>query len=85
MTTGDGYRTKALEVLTRANGKIDSQMRAEFENLPAAFLRLAEQVERNVALTKIKAKAVGHTETVAVVHLQDGQGTLICPKGRIAP
>jgi hypothetical protein len=50
MTTGDGYRTKALEVLTRANGKIDSQMRAEFENLPAAFLRLAEQVERNVAL-----------------------------------
>lgn len=50
LTTGDGYRTKALELLTRADGEIDSQMRAEFENLAAAFLRLAEQAERNAAL-----------------------------------
>jgi len=50
MATGDGYRTKALELLARADGEIDSQMRAEFENLAAAFLRLAEQAERNAAL-----------------------------------
>lgn len=50
MTAGDGYRTKALELLARADGEIDSQMRAEFENLAAAFLRLAEQAERNAAL-----------------------------------
>jgi hypothetical protein len=50
MTTGDGYRAKALELLTRADGEIDSQMRSEFENLAAAFLRLAEQAERNTAL-----------------------------------
>jgi hypothetical protein len=51
MTTGDGYRAKALELLARADGEIDSQMRAEFENLAVAFLKLAEQAERNAALT----------------------------------
>jgi|SoiMetStandDraft_2_1073263.scaffolds.fasta_scaffold00172_3 hypothetical protein len=50
MTTGDGYRAKALELLARADGEIDSPMRAEFESLAAAFLRLAEQAERNAAL-----------------------------------
>jgi hypothetical protein len=30
--------------------EIDSPMRAEFESLAAAFLRLAEQAERNAAL-----------------------------------
>jgi len=50
MTTGDGYRAKALELLARADGEIDSQTRTEFENLAAAFLRLAEQAERNAAL-----------------------------------
>ena len=50
MTTGDGYRAKALELLARADGEIDSQTRSEFEKLAAAFLRLAEQAERNVAL-----------------------------------
>ena len=51
MTTGDGYRAKALELLARADGEIDSQMRAEFENLAVAFLKLAEQAERNAALS----------------------------------
>ena len=47
---GDCYRAKALELLARADGENDSQMRAEFENLAAAFLRLAEQAERNAGL-----------------------------------
>jgi hypothetical protein len=50
VTTGDRYRAKALELLDRADGEIDSQIRTEFENLAAAFLRLAEQAERNAAL-----------------------------------
>lgn len=50
MTAGDGYRAKALELLARADGETDRQMRAEFENLAAAFLRLAEQAERNAGL-----------------------------------
>jgi hypothetical protein len=49
VTTGDHYRGKALELPARADGEIDSQIRTEFENLAAAFLRLAEQAERNAA------------------------------------
>ena len=51
MTTGDRYRAKALELLARADGEIDPQIRAEFENLAVAFLRIAEQAERNTKLT----------------------------------
>lgn len=51
MATGDRYRAKALDPLAHADGETDSQIRTEFENLAAAFLRLAEQAERNAALT----------------------------------
>jgi len=51
MVAGDGYRAKALELLARADGENDQTIKAEFENLAAAFLRLAEQAERNEALT----------------------------------
>ncbi len=44
---GNKYRAKALEFLACAKTQSDQQMRAEFENLAAAFLRLAEQAERN--------------------------------------
>jgi len=50
VTIGNRYRAKALELLARADGEIDSQMRREFENLAAAFLRLAEQADRNAGL-----------------------------------
>ena len=50
MATGDGYRAKALELLARADGETDPHLRAELENLAAAFLRLAEQAERNTKL-----------------------------------
>jgi hypothetical protein len=51
MAAGDRYRGKALELLARADGENDQTVRAELENLAAAFLRLAEQAERNAALT----------------------------------
>jgi hypothetical protein len=49
VVTGDKYKycAKALELLARAEIESDPQMRAELENLAAAFLRLAEQAERN--------------------------------------
>ena len=47
MVAGDNYRAKALELLARADTEIDPSLRAELENLAAAFLRLAEQAERN--------------------------------------
>ena len=49
MSAGDNHRAKALELLARAEIENDLTMRAEFENLAAAFLRLDEQAERNAA------------------------------------
>jgi hypothetical protein len=50
MVAGDRYRAKALALLALADGENDQTAKAEFENLAAAFLRLAEQAERNAAL-----------------------------------
>jgi hypothetical protein len=44
---GDNYRAKALVLLARADTGIEPSLRAELENLAAAFLRLAEQAVRN--------------------------------------
>ena len=49
MSAGNKYRAKALQLLARAQIENDLAMRAEFENSAAAFLRLAEQAERNAA------------------------------------
>jgi len=51
MGAGDGYRAKALKLLALADGANDQTTKAQCENLAAAFLRLAEQAERNAALT----------------------------------
>jgi len=47
MAPGDTYRARALELLARAEVETHPETRAEFKNLAAAFLRLAEQAERN--------------------------------------
>ena len=51
MTSGDAYRAKALELLAHAETETDPEIRTGFENLAAAYLRLAEQAERNTKLT----------------------------------
>jgi hypothetical protein len=50
MKPGDEYREKALEFLAKAETENSPLMRAELENLAAAYLRLAEQAERNAQL-----------------------------------
>lgn len=50
MVVGDNYRAKALELLARAETETNPTIRGEFENLAAAYLRLAEQAERNSVL-----------------------------------
>jgi len=50
MVAGDRYRAKALQLLALADGENNETAKVEFENLAAAFLRLAEQAERNAAL-----------------------------------
>jgi hypothetical protein len=47
---GDGYRAKALELHARAEVERSPLLKTEFESLAAAYLRLAEQAERNDAL-----------------------------------
>jgi hypothetical protein len=51
MAAGDMYRAKALELLARADGENNETVKAELENLAVAYRRLAEQAERNAALT----------------------------------
>jgi hypothetical protein len=52
MTSGDGYRRKAAEFTLMAEAESDAELRAEFEHLAVAYLRLAEQADRN-SLTDI--------------------------------
>ena len=47
MAVGDNYRAKALELLAHAETERDPIARAQLESLAAAYLRLAEQAERN--------------------------------------
>ena len=47
MSAGDNYLAKSLELFGKAENENDPTLRAEFENLAAAFRRLAEQAERN--------------------------------------
>jgi hypothetical protein len=50
MVAGDRYRARALELLAQAETAKDAETQAKFENLAAAFIRLAIQAERNAAL-----------------------------------
>ena len=45
---GDGYRLKAADMLAMAEQ--NERFRQEFENLARAFLRLADQADRNLQL-----------------------------------
>ena len=45
---GDGYRLKAADMFARAEQ--NERLRQEFENLARAFLRLADQADRNLQL-----------------------------------
>jgi hypothetical protein len=50
MGPGDEYRVKALEFRAMASCEINPSVRAEFENFARAYMRLAEQAERNSQL-----------------------------------
>ena len=52
MTSGDDYLFRAAEFFAKAESEADLELRAGFEGLARAYLRLAEQAIRN-ALTDI--------------------------------
>jgi hypothetical protein len=49
MANGDHYRIKAAEFHARAQCQATPRLQIQFENLAKAYLRLAEQADRNAA------------------------------------
>jgi hypothetical protein len=47
MTPRDVYLVRAAELIAKVDGETDPELKAEFDNLARAYLRLAEQAERN--------------------------------------
>ena len=47
MRSGDGYRAKAAKISAQAAAEAHGQTRIELESLARAYLRLAEQADRN--------------------------------------
>ena len=50
MTAGDQYRIKAAEFQARGQAESNLKLRIGFEHLARAYLRLAEQADRNSAM-----------------------------------
>jgi hypothetical protein len=50
MAAGDEYRVKAAEMNARARKERDPLIRAEHENLALAYLRLADQADKNAKI-----------------------------------
>lgn len=48
VSDSDHYRAKALELFARAETQSDPEAKTNFEGLAQAFVRLAEQADRNV-------------------------------------
>ena len=49
MSAADNCRAKAAKLFAKAETESNQTVRAEFENLAEAFLRVAEQAERDAA------------------------------------
>jgi hypothetical protein len=47
MTPRDAYLVRAAELIAKVDGETDPALKAEFDNLARAYLRLAEQADRN--------------------------------------
>jgi hypothetical protein len=57
MASGDDYRIKAADVNARARREASPQMRIELRNLALAYLRLADQADRNANLGSLTERA----------------------------
>lgn len=47
MIPRDVYLMRAAELISKVDGELEPVLRAEFENLARAYLRLAEQADLN--------------------------------------
>ena len=53
MAAGDVYRIKAADMNAKAKGESDPRTRAELQHLVFAYLRLADQADRNADLAPL--------------------------------
>jgi hypothetical protein len=53
MAAGDDYRIKAADVNAKAKGETSPHTRAELKKLVLAYLRLADQADRNADLAPL--------------------------------
>ena len=53
MAAGDDYRIKAADVNAKARGETSPHTRAELKKLVLAYLRLADQADRNADLANL--------------------------------
>jgi hypothetical protein len=58
MSVGDSYRARARELLARAEAEKDELMSADYKRLAIAYLRLADQADRNDALSMDSALTI---------------------------
>ena len=64
MPTGDQYRIRAAEMSEAARRERNSNVRKEYENLALAYLRLADQAERNSATDIVYETPERHPDKV---------------------
>lgn len=72
MAPGDLYRVKAADMNARAKRETSLLIRAEFENLALAYLRLADQADRN-ARTDVVYEPPSHRPSVPPPQQQQQQ------------
>jgi hypothetical protein len=53
MDTGDHYRVKAAKFHAQAQSATNARLKRQFEDLSRAYLRLAEQADRNATVELI--------------------------------
>jgi len=56
MAAGDDYRIKAADMNAKAQGETSPHTRAELKKLVLAYLRLADQADRNADLAPLSEK-----------------------------
>jgi hypothetical protein len=72
MSPAEQYRERAAAMTAKAKVESNPVLRAEFENLSRAYLRLAEQAERN-ALTDLVYETPAPSRPVAQQQQQQQQ------------
>ena len=74
MPAGDDYRIKAAEIMGKAKQEADPSLYAELEKLVFAYLRLADQADRN-ALTDLVYEPPSGAPQSQTQQQQQQQGT----------